>query len=121
MALSLPGGWKEGQHAQLMLFARDLRDPQQRRQRLFVKPWSCVKDIKDYLQPLVLIPATRQRLFYSGKELKNFRTLQECGIYRDGATIWYTIARQQAGDEPMIHTFGEQAFPVALLKVIHQV
>lgn len=120
MALSLPGGWREGQHARLMIYVRDLRDPQTRRQRIYVRHWWCIKDVKDHLQAIISIPSTKQRLFRNGKELKNIRTLQECGIYNDGEALWFTIAQQNIGNA-MIHTFGEHKCSAASLKVIHKV
>ena len=50
-------------------------------------PWSQVKDVKDRLSERLQLPATRQRLFFHGRELRNTHTLHDCQL-KDGATIF---------------------------------
>lgn len=42
--------------------------------------WALVKDLKDYLQDQLSIPANKQRLFYGNSELKNTHRLHDCHL-----------------------------------------
>ena len=116
MALSLPGAWREGDST-ITLYVKDLRNPFDRRWRLLTKPWSTIKDIKDRLQTLLAIPASRLRLYCEGQELKNPRNLPECGIFKDGAVLTLTVACKN--ERCTIRPFGRTKIPKELLKVLY--
>ena len=78
---------------------------------------------------LVLLPRlTRtfsifQRLFFRGSELRNPHTLQDCGIYRDGQTVYLASSPQDEMGKPYsLEPFlGAGGLPRSLSRVLGQV
>jgi len=80
----------------IKIFVKDVRDRHGKKRPLSVRSWSTIKDVKDQLQHLLHVPPSSQRLYFgplmiSGKELPNYRTLQDAGIYRSGETLLLDI------------------------------
>ena len=77
-------------------------------------PWSCIKDVKDKLSDKLGIPATRQRLFFAGQELKNTHTLNDCSI-SDGARLFLSSSSHSASTassaSPLIAVYGDIPCP----------
>ncbi|KAJ8602360.1 hypothetical protein CTAYLR_004250 [Chrysophaeum taylorii] len=57
------------------------------RRKLKVKAFMSVREVKATIARLVGIPASRQRLYWRLRELKDHRTLEESGIHQSGATL----------------------------------
>ncbi|CAM9103033.1 unnamed protein product [Ascophyllum nodosum] len=93
-----------------------------RKRPLTVKSWSTVKDLKDILQSLLHVPAASQRLFFRGGELRNPRTLQDCGIYRNGQTLYLATSPQDEMGKPYsLEPFlGAGGLPRSLVRVLGQ-
>eukprot|EP00752_Nemacystus_decipiens_P002871 g2672.t1 len=93
-----------------------------RKRVLTVKSWSTVKDLKDILQSLLHLPAASQRLFFRGSELRNPHTLQDCGIYRDGQTVYLASSPQDEMGKPYsLEPFlGAGGLPRSLSRVLGQ-
>lgn len=78
---------------------------------------------------LFVVPAlfvffpTFQRLFFRGGELRNPHTLQDCGIYRDGQTVYLASSPQDEMGKPYsLEPFlGAGALPRSLARVLGQV
>ena len=80
-----------------------------------VHPWSKVKDVKDLLSERLGVPATRQRLFFAGQELKNTHTLNDCSI-SDGARLFLSSTSHSASSaasaaSPLIAVYGDIPCP----------
>ena len=82
----------------LKLYVRDVRDATGRKRSIVVKSWATVKDAKEAIQQCIAqVPIHTQRLYFgsplmsSGKELPNYRTLSDAGIYRSGETLFLDI------------------------------
>ena len=83
----------------LKLYVRDVRDALGKKRSFLVKSWGTVKDAKDAIQQqLTQVPVHAQRLYFgtpllsSGKELPNYRSLLDAGIYRSGETLLLDIS-----------------------------
>ncbi|CBJ31008.1 Phosphatidylinositol 3-and 4-kinase family protein [Ectocarpus siliculosus] len=94
-----------------------------RKRVLTVKSWSTVKDLKDVLQSLLHLPAASQRIFFRGGELRNPHTLQDCGIYKDGQTVYLASSPQDEMGKPYsLEPFlGAGELPRSLSRVLGQV
>ncbi|CAM9444076.1 unnamed protein product [Ectocarpus sp. 12 AP-2014] len=94
-----------------------------RKRVLTVKSWSTVKDLKDVLQSLLHVPAASQRIFFRGGELRNPHTLQDCGIYKDGQTVYLASSPQDEMGKPYsLEPFlGAGELPRSLSRVLGQV
>lgn len=55
------------------------------------RSWTTIKTIKDELSSRLHIPTGQQRLFFRGKELKNKYSLQDCGVYRNGDVLQFSV------------------------------
>lgn len=111
---------------------------------LHLKTWSTVKDVKQALQALLHVPMSKQRLFFHGQELgrrgstdsrkgplvsmrelkKYSHSLQDCGIVRDGETIYFAIAPSLQDDgrhRSFLRTYGLLSPPKRLVRSIKQV
>ncbi|KAL7576757.1 hypothetical protein ACA910_005672 [Epithemia clementina (nom. ined.)] len=82
----------------LKLYVRDVRDPSGKKRPFEVKSWGTVKDAKEAIKKYITrVPVQAQRLYFgspllsSGKELPNYRTLHDAGIYRSGETLLLDI------------------------------
>ena len=64
-----------------------------------------------------------QRLFFRGGELRNPHTLQDCGIYRDGQTVYLASSPQDEMGKPYsLEPFlGAGGLPRSLSRVLGQV
>jgi len=81
---------------ELQIFVKDVRDLQGKKIPIAVRTWSTIKDVKDRLQQLLHVPPGAQRLYFgplltSGKELPNYRSLHDAGIYRSGECLFLCI------------------------------
>jgi hypothetical protein len=93
----------------LRLFIRDVRDLQRKKRPITVRSWATIKDVKDIIQQSMQVPTYAQSLYFgplltSGGELKNHRTLHDCGIYRSGETILLDI-KGKAGSSSSLYSF----------------
>jgi len=82
--------------ADLKLFIKDVHDLHGRKRPLEVRPWACVKDVKDMLSRLLHVPPSSQSIYFgallgTARELPNHRSLQDAGIYRNGETLLLEI------------------------------
>lgn len=70
-----------------------------------------------------MVLSTQQRLFFRGGELRNPRTLQDCGIYRDGQTVYLASSPQDEMGKPysLEPYVGAGDLPRSLAKVLGQV
>lgn len=80
----------------LKLYVRDVRDALGKKRPFYIKSWGTVKDAKDAIQQLTQVPVGAQRLYFgplltSGKELPNYRTLHDAGIYKSGEVLLLDI------------------------------
>ena len=79
-----------------------------------VHPWSYIKDVKDKLSDSLGIPATRQRLFFAGQELKNTHTVNDCSI-SDDAEIFLSSSSSSANstspNSPLVAVYGDIPCP----------
>jgi hypothetical protein len=80
----------------LKLFVRDVRDRQGKKRPITVRSWATIKDVKDSIQQVIHVPPSAQRLYFgplltSEKELPNYRSLHDAGIYRSGETLLLDI------------------------------
>ena len=77
-------------------------------------PWSFIKDVKDKLSDKLGIPATRQRLFFAGQELKNTHTVNDCSI-SDDAHLFLSSSSPSAttasAASPVIAVYGDIPCP----------
>lgn len=104
-----------------------------------------MKDLKQALQHLLHVPMNKQRLFFNGQELgrrgsidsskkgphvamrelkKYSHSLQDCGIVRDGETIYFAIAPSLQDDvhhRSFLRTYGLLNPPKRLVRSIKQV
>ena len=84
-------------------------------------PWSYIKDVKDKLSDKLGIPATRQRLFFAGQELKNTHTLNDCSI-SDDAHLFLSSSSPSAtaasAASPLIAVYGDIPCPAAMRDTI---
>ncbi|CAM9472017.1 unnamed protein product [Chrysoparadoxa australica] len=103
----------------LTVFVKDLRSPHSRKRPLVVRSWSSVKDLKDSLASLLNIPSSQQRLFYRGRELRNQHLLQDCGIYQNGATIFFAIARDVSQQKYALELYQSLRPPRGLLRLVN--
>lgn len=90
----------------LKIFVKDVRDKDEHKRALTVRPWSTIKDVKNQLHKLTNLPPSAQRIFYGplgqrgGKpmpgqvELPNYRTLHDAGICRSGETLLLDVKPQ---------------------------
>eukprot|EP00467_Chlorarachnion_reptans_P007824 CAMPEP_0114528178 /NCGR_PEP_ID=MMETSP0109-20121206/24054_1 /TAXON_ID=29199 /ORGANISM="Chlorarachnion reptans, Strain CCCM449" /LENGTH=806 /DNA_ID=CAMNT_0001710279 /DNA_START=325 /DNA_END=2744 /DNA_ORIENTATION=+ len=69
-----------------------IEDEQGVKTSLSAYAWNLVKDLKDAIQAKLHVPATRQRLFFSNKELRNTRSLCDCHI-SNNARIFLALAQ----------------------------
>jgi hypothetical protein len=109
---------------------------------LHLKSWSTIKDVKQRLEGLLHVPISKQRLFFNGHELglgrgggkspapamrelkKYSHSLQDCGIVRDGETIYFAIAPPMSDDghnSAFIGPYGLNSAPKRLLRSLKQV
>ena len=81
---------------------------------LVLHPWSCIKDVKDKLSDKLGVPATRQRLFFAGQELKNTHTLNDCSI-SDGARLFLSSSSHSttaaSAASPLVAVYGDIPCP----------
>ena len=88
---------------------------------LSVHPWSCIKDVKDQLSDKLGLPATRQRLFFAGQELKNTHTLNDCSI-SDGARLFLSSSSHSVNSasaaSPLVAVYGDIPCPPAMRDTI---
>lgn len=101
--LALSSGRGQKSEPDLKLFIRDVHDNKKR--PLQVPSWSTIKDIKDRLRQKLQVPPSSIRLYFgplltSGKELPNYRTLHDVGIYRSGETLLLDIKNSTAVTSP---------------------
>ena len=90
---------------------------------LDLHPWSFIKDVKDQLTDSLSIPAPHQRLFYSGRELKNTHTLNDCGI-SEGCTIYLAPSSSSPStldERSLISVYGDVDCSSTMLDCISQV
>ena len=86
-------------------------------------PWSFIKDVKDQLTERLHIPAPHQRLFYSGRELKNTHTLNDCGVVED-CTIYLAPSSSSPSpldDRSLISVYGDVDCSAGMADCINQV
>jgi hypothetical protein len=117
---------------------------------LQLKSWHTIKDVKAILQQLLHVPMGKQRLFFQGHELglkgggggspsrgraasealptlrelsRCSHSLQDCGIVRDGETIFFTILSADAGlsEGPILRSYGLVPGPKRLVRHLKQV
>mmetsp|Transcript_9116 Transcript_9116/g.18926 ORF Transcript_9116/g.18926 Transcript_9116/m.18926 type:complete len:818 (-) Transcript_9116:321-2774(-) len=80
----------------LKLFVRDVRDALGKKKSFVVRSWATIKDAKEAIRRITQLPVNAQRLYFgpllsSGKELPNYRTLHDAGIYKSGETLLLEI------------------------------
>lgn len=141
MALSLPGGWKQGQSHEVQVTFCDCRYPSAKGKKVSMKSWFRLSDVKERLSPLLSIPSPRLRLFFRGQELKNTMTLDQVLGSSTNSTkplseniLWFSISKLNPGSTKsqvsVIHFYdgmngGQQQhrdmLSRKLLKVLHQV
>ena len=95
---------RDSVQATIKIFIKDLRDRHGRKRPLTIRIWSTIKDVKDQIQQLLLVPPSAQRLYFgplliSGKELPNHRSLHDVGIYKSGETLLLDIKSGSVGLE----------------------
>lgn len=88
---------------------------------LKVKSWYSIFDVKRILQPLTRVPVGQQRLFFLGRELKNRHSLQECGIYEDGAVLIFRTKVVGTENQPVLQIHGSVTCPEKLMKILDHV
>ncbi|RLO12072.1 hypothetical protein DYB28_011116, partial [Aphanomyces astaci] len=99
-----------------------MNDPRERKIKLVMKPWACVKDMKDRLQAMFGIPTAAQQLYYKGTELANPRNLVQCGLYADKVVVDLVLSangRQNRANMFTIHPYGNHVFPRSIMKAAH--
>ncbi|OQR88092.1 phosphatidylinositol kinase (PIK-F) [Achlya hypogyna] len=118
-----PGGFNSDDLGSVSVFVQmGLNDPRDRKIKLVLKPWACVKDMKDQLQAMLNIPTSAQQLFYKGTELSNVRNLVQCGIYQDKVVVHLVLsanARKKRANMYTIHPYGNHVFPKTIMKAAH--
>jgi phosphatidylinositol 4-kinase type 2 len=125
-----PGGFASGDLSSVSVFVQIMSDLSyaSRKVKLVLKPWACVKDMKDQLQAKIGIPTSAQQLYYNGIELANVRNLVQCGIYQDKVTVDLIISangrmkqrqNQKTQNFAVIHPYGHPMFPKAIMKAAH--
>ena len=87
------------------------------RRKLDVRPWATVREVKAKLQRLLQIPVARQRLFWRSRELRDHRSLEECGIHRSGTTLLFD-ARASGLDAPQNASWHSTASSSTSLSVM---
>ena len=91
---------------------------------LELHPWSYIKDVKDQLSDQLGVPATRQRLFFAGQELKNTHTLNDCSI-SDGARLFLSSSSPStsaaSAASPLIAVYGDIPCPPPMRDTIASV
>mmetsp|Transcript_12395 Transcript_12395/g.18589 ORF Transcript_12395/g.18589 Transcript_12395/m.18589 type:complete len:670 (-) Transcript_12395:137-2146(-) len=105
----------------MVLFIKDLRNPNNRKRKLVAKSYSSVKDIKDILAGHLQVPVAMQRLFYRGRELRNNRTLFDCGIDSSFQTIFFAIQRESSQFTWSLAPYDSLEPPKNLSRTINQV
>ena len=84
----------------LMIFYRDLGDPQNRKRKILVKTWSTIQDVKYEISIKTQVPPQAQRLYYGPLvSLPNHRTLMDAGIYKHGETLLLDITQDRVFKE----------------------
>ncbi|RHZ11044.1 hypothetical protein DYB37_007778 [Aphanomyces astaci] len=139
-----PGGFDSGDLGSVSVFVQmhRMNDPRERKVRLslhppsgqgshdagfsqiklVMKPWACVKDMKDRLQAMFGIPTAAQQLYYKGTELANPRNLVQCGLYADKVVVDLVLSangRQNRANMFTIHPYGNHVFPRSIMKAAH--
>jgi hypothetical protein len=99
---------------ELKIFVKDIRDRQAKKRPLTVRTWSTIKDVKDQIQQLLHVPPCRQRLYsgpliVSAKELPNYRTLYDAGVYRSGDTILLDIVGNTIDEQASLTSLSSSA------------
>ncbi|RHY47499.1 hypothetical protein DYB30_004279 [Aphanomyces astaci] len=119
-----PGGFDSGDLGSVSVFVQmhRMNDPRERKIKLVMKPWACVKDMKDRLQAMFGIPTAAQQLYYKGTELANPRNLVQCGLYADKVVVDLVLSangRQNRANMFTIHPYGNHVFPRSIMKAAH--
>lgn len=96
-----------------------IEDKLGRKASLRVHAWSYVKDLKDAIQGKLGVPATRQRLFFSNKELRNTRSIYDSNI-SDGAKLFLALNSVSVGRGGVtsMRLYGNTPCPAILKKII---
>lgn len=99
---------------ELQIFVKDVRDLQGKKIPIAVRTWSTIKDVKDRLQQLLHVPPGSQRLYFgplltSGKELPNYRSLHDAGIYRSDECLFLDIVGNMGCNQISISSLSASA------------
>jgi len=104
----------------LKIFIKDVHDRNGRKRPLTVKPWATVKDVKDMLCKHLHVQPSAQAIYYgplltSARELPNYRTLQDAGIYKSGETLLLEIkgANSNLASSSQSHSISSLRSPKA--------
>ncbi|KAF0691382.1 Aste57867_17378 [Aphanomyces stellatus] len=119
-----PGGFDSNDLGSVSVFIQmhRMNDPRERKIKLVMKPWACIKDMKDQLQSMFNIPTSAQQLYYKGTELANARNLVQCGLYHDKVVVDLVLSangRKNRTNLFTIHPYGNHVFPKAIMKATH--
>ncbi|ETW02742.1 hypothetical protein, variant [Aphanomyces invadans] len=119
-----PGGFDSGDLGSVSVFVQmhRMNDPRERKIKLVMKPWACVKDMKDQLQAMFGIPTAAQQLYYKGTELANARNMVQCGLYADKVVVDLVLSangRKNRTNLFTIHPYGNHVFPKSIMKAAH--
>ncbi|KDO32592.1 hypothetical protein SPRG_03066 [Saprolegnia parasitica CBS 223.65] len=99
-----PGGFNSDDLGSVSVFVQiGINDPRDRKIKLVLKPWACVKDMKDQLQAMLNIPTSAQQLYYKGTELNNVRNLVQCGIYQDKVVVHLVVSANARKKQKMFY------------------
>mmetsp|Transcript_16768 Transcript_16768/g.30085 ORF Transcript_16768/g.30085 Transcript_16768/m.30085 type:complete len:913 (+) Transcript_16768:142-2880(+) len=94
-----------------------IEDQHGQKASLSVHAWNLIKDIKDAIQAQLHFPATRQRLFFSNRELRNTRSLCDSNI-SDGSKLFLELAPVAPMNKTIIRHYGNTPCPGTLKKIV---
>uniref|UniRef100_A0A7S2XF66 1-phosphatidylinositol 4-kinase n=1 Tax=Lotharella oceanica TaxID=641309 RepID=A0A7S2XF66_9EUKA len=94
-----------------------VEDENRNRASLEVHAWNLIKDVKDAIQADLHIPAARQRLFFSNRELRNHRSVYDANIM-DGAVIFLALNPVSPMKASMMRFYGNTPCPPRLKKIV---